>query len=57
MLTLDVYGHLLKEVNTEQAKKLDDILGFVGHSGSFSDSVRSLLEEGNKKAQEINLSP
>ncbi len=24
--TLDRYGHLIKEVNSEQAKKLDDIL-------------------------------
>jgi integrase len=26
--TLDRYGHLLKEVNTEQARKLDNTLGF-----------------------------
>ena len=38
--TLDRYGHLIKEVNTEQAKKLDSILGFVEHSGNFSGSVR-----------------
>jgi hypothetical protein len=27
---------LIKEVNTEQAKKLDNILGFVEQSGSLS---------------------
>jgi integrase len=32
--TLDVYGHLMKEVNTEQAKKLDNALGLVGDSGN-----------------------
>jgi len=42
--TLDRYGHLIKDVNTEQAKKLDHILGFVEHSGSSSDSVRRMLE-------------
>lgn len=26
--TLDRYGHLISDVNTEQAKKLDSILGF-----------------------------
>ncbi|WKZ20564.1 MAG: hypothetical protein QY310_00515 [Candidatus Jettenia sp. CY-1] len=41
--TLDRYGYLIKEVYSEQAKKLDSILGFVEHSGSFSnlESVRS----------------
>lgn len=26
--TFDRYGHLISDVNTEQAKKLDSILGF-----------------------------
>jgi len=43
--TLDRYGHLIKEVNTEQAMKLDVILGLVEHSGRSSDSVRRLLED------------
>ncbi len=34
--TLDIYGHLMKEVHSEQAKKLDNILGFVEQSGSLS---------------------
>ncbi|MEW6686314.1 MAG: site-specific integrase [Candidatus Edwardsbacteria bacterium] len=50
--TLDRYGHLIKEVNTEQAKKLDNILGFVEHSGSSSDSVRRLLEDKAKNESE-----
>ncbi len=47
--TIDRYGHLLKEVNSEQAKKLDNILGFVEHSGNSSDPVRRLLEDYNEK--------
>ncbi len=43
--TLDRYGHLINDVNSEQAKKLDTILGFVEHSGSSSDSVRRMLEK------------
>ncbi|MFC2076506.1 tyrosine-type recombinase/integrase [candidate division KSB1 bacterium] len=31
--TLDRYGHLIKEVNTEQALKLDEALGFAQKSG------------------------
>jgi hypothetical protein len=50
--TLDRYGHLIKEVNTEQAKKLDNILGFVENTDSFSDSenksVRRMLEDLGK---------
>jgi integrase len=47
--TLDRYGHLLKEVNTEQAKKLDTILGFVEQSVNSSASVRRLLEDDKKQ--------
>jgi len=53
--TLDRYGHLLKDVNREQAKKLDDILGFVEQSDSFSvsgRSVRRLLEDEAKMESE-----
>lgn len=43
--TLDRYGHLLTDVNTEQARKLDSILGFdVCHESP----VRSLLEDRDK---------
>jgi integrase len=55
--TLDRYGHLLKEVNTEQAKKLDTILGFVEQPGSSSDSVRTLLEDDKKKGVSNLLTP
>jgi hypothetical protein len=53
--TLDRYGHLIKEVNTEQAMKLDTILGFAEQCGNFSDSVRSvrrLLEDKAKTETE-----
>ncbi len=40
--TIDRYGHLLKEVNTEQALKLDNALNFTEHLGNSSDSVRRL---------------
>lgn len=53
--TLDRYGHLIKEVNTEQAKKLDNILGFVEQYGRISDSeksVRRLLEDQAKNELE-----
>lgn len=43
--TLDVYGHLLKEVHAEQAQKLDTILGFVVQPGNPSESVRRMLED------------
>jgi len=36
----------MKGVNTEQAQKLDNALGFVENCGSLSDGVRRLLEEG-----------
>ena len=53
--TLDRYGHLIKEVNSEQAKKLDTILGF----DKISDSealVRRLLEDNKKKALILSVS-
>lgn len=35
--TLERYGHLINEVNMEQAVKLDSVLGFVEQSGNSSD--------------------
>jgi hypothetical protein len=55
--TLDRYGHLLNEVNTEQAKKLDTILGFVEQSGNSSVSVRRLLEDDKNKGVSNSLTP
>lgn len=40
--TLDIYGHLFKEVNSEQAEKLDAILGFSEQPGNLSDSCGRL---------------
>jgi len=34
--TLDIYGHLIKDANSGQAIKLDNILGFVEQSDSSS---------------------
>ncbi len=42
--TLDKYGHLIKEVNTEQAIKLDEALGFVEHSGNLSEKDRQRID-------------
>jgi len=42
--TLDRYEHLIKDVNTEQAKKLDNLLG-------FSTPVRTLLEHPTPKTK------
>jgi len=47
--TLDRYGHLIKEVNAEQAKKLDTVLGFGEPSGDLSGSVRRLSKGDNKE--------
>jgi len=55
--TIDRYGHLLKEVNTEQAMKLDNALNFTEHLGDSSDSVRRLLEDHKKRTQNKVLSP
>ena len=56
-MTIDRYGHLLKEVNTEQAIKLDNALNFTEHLGDSSDSVRRLLEDHKKKDSGKTLSP
>ena len=58
--TLDVYGHLLKEVHAEQAQKLDMILGFAEHPGSSLESVRRVLEDcpkTNEKGAADELQP
>ena len=47
--TIDRYGHLLKEVNTEQAMKLENALNFREHLGDSSKPVRRLLEDHKKK--------
>ena len=39
---------MIKEVNTEQAKKLDSILGFVEQTVSSSEVVRGMLEDFGK---------
>ena len=46
--TLKVYAHLFKEVQPEQAVKLDRALGFTELPGSPSESVRYLLGNGPK---------
>jgi len=47
--TLDRYGHLIKEVNTEQVRRLENMLSCVENPDSFSDteekSVRRMLED------------
>ena len=55
--TIDRYGHLLKEVNTEQAMKLENALNCTEHLGRSSDSVRRLLEDHKKRTQSKALSP
>ncbi len=55
--TIDRYGHLLKEVNTEQAMKLENALNIREHLGDSSESVRRLLEDHKKRTQSKALSP
>ena len=54
--TLDRYVHLIREVNTEQVRRLENVLGYVEKSDSFSDSennlVRRLLEDSGKNDTE-----
>jgi len=50
----------MKEVNIEQAQKLDDALGFVENCGSLSGGVRRLLKEGpetKKGAASVDATP
>ena len=50
-----MYGHLLKEVHSEEAKKLDAVLGYDKTLDS-KPVVRSLLEESTKKALTVSVS-
>jgi len=54
--TLDRYGHLIREVNTEQVRRFENVLGYAEHSDSFSDSknksVRRMLEDSDKNETE-----
>ena len=52
--TIDRYGHLLKEVNKEQAMKLENALDFREHLGDSSKPVRRLLEGYKKKDSELS---
>jgi len=50
-----MYGHLIREVNTEQVIRFENVLGYAEHSDSFSDSkksVRRLLEDSGKNETE-----
>ena len=55
--TIDRYGHLLKDVNTEQAMKLENALNFTEHLGDSSEPVRRLLEDHKKRTKSKALSP
>jgi hypothetical protein len=59
--TLDRYGHLVREVNTEQVRRLENVLGYVENSDSSSDtenkSVRRMLEDFGKKESEGFVNP
>jgi len=57
LTTIDGYGHLLKEVNTEQAMKLENALNFTEHLGDSSEPVRRMLEDHKKRTQSKALSP
>jgi hypothetical protein len=46
--TLDIYSHLFKESNPEQAEKLDSILGFVEQNGNSSDEYGRLWKVSAK---------
>jgi hypothetical protein len=59
--TLDRYGHLIREVNTEQVRRLENMLGCVENSDSFSEqknkSVRRMLEDSAKSEGGGSLKP
>jgi hypothetical protein len=48
--TIDRYGHLLKEVNTEQAMKLENAIDFREHLGDSSDSVRRSQKKDSEQS-------
>ena len=60
-MTLDRYGYLIREVNTEQVRRLENTLGCVEKHDSFSDlenkSVRRLVEDFGKNEPEGLLQP
>ncbi|MCJ7482090.1 MAG: hypothetical protein MUO31_03900, partial [Thermodesulfovibrionales bacterium] len=60
-LVLDRYGHLIREVNTEQVRRLENMLGCVENFDSFSDSknksVRRMLEDFGKNESEGFVQP
>jgi hypothetical protein len=47
--TLDVYGHLRKEVHAEHVQKLDAILGFANQPGSSSESIKRRPQKRRKR--------
>ena len=51
-----MYGHLIREVNTEQVRRFENVLGYTEHTDSFSDSknnsVRRMLEDFDKNESE-----
>ena len=59
--TLDRYGHLIREVNTEQVRRLENMLCCVENSDSFSgaknESVRRLLEDLAKNETDDVVNP
>lgn len=59
--TLDRYGDLIRDVNTEQVRRLAHVLGYVENSDSFSDtknkSVRRMLEDFGKNESEGLVNP
>lgn len=58
--TLDIYAHLLKGSNPEQAEKLDSILGFVEQNGNSSEKYGRLWKvpaKINEKGIAENLQP
>jgi len=59
--TLDRYGHLIREVNTEYVKRLEHVLGYGENSDSFSDSkknsLRRMLDDFNKNESEGLVNP
>lgn len=59
--TLDRYGHLIREVNTEQVRRLENVLGYAEHSDSVSDSenksVRRMLEDSDKMESQGLVNP
>jgi len=47
--TLDRYGHLIREVNTEQVRRLENMLCCVENSDSFSAAKNESVRRFGKK--------